>query len=238
MVVQADDGRVVEHNDAACELLEMTSDQLLGRSSVSPEWHAVTADLEPLDGSDHPAMRSLRSGEVVRGAVMGVRSGAGRYRWLRVDSVPFDVDGAQWVVSNFVDVTAELESLTQLTAAIDRLQTHVAPGELPQIAGVLAERRYRPVVSGLKIGGDVCDVVSIGPGRLGFLVGDVAGHDLDTIATRSRRRPSRTRHSGRRHGICDSLIGCSCGWTPPSRPRRAHGSARPSPARSRSATTP
>lgn len=183
VVVQNADGVVIDHNSAACAVLQMSSDQLVGNTSQDPAWSAITPDLEPLDGDDHPAMRVLATGEPVSGFVMGVRNGSGHSRWLRVDSHPIAVGGERGVVTQFDDITDELESARTLRKAIDRLQRHVVPTDSVAIPGLDVDLRYRNVTEGLRIGGDFCDVFPAGANRWGFFIGDAAGHDLNTIAT-------------------------------------------------------
>jgi len=185
VVVQDLEGRVVDHNDSAERVLQMTHDQLLGRASLDPTWAAVDADLQPLSGEEHPAMRVLATGEPVVGFVMGVRAGSGDYRWLRVDSHPLTdrASGLSGAVTQFDDVTEELAAAEKLTSAIDRLQRHVVPTDSISIPGLEVHVRYRNVTEGLRIGGDFCDVYPAGSNRWGFFIGDAAGHDLNTIAT-------------------------------------------------------
>lgn len=38
LVIQDREGRVVDANPAACSILGLTHDQILGRSSVDPRW--------------------------------------------------------------------------------------------------------------------------------------------------------------------------------------------------------
>jgi len=186
VVVQDADGRVTDHNDAAARVLQMTTDQLIGRASLDPSWAAVTPGLRALSGDEHPAMRALASGEPVEGFVMGVRVESGDYRWLRVDSHPLRSDASgevEGVVTQFDDVTDELAAADKLTSAIDRLQRHVVPTDSISIPGLEVYVRYRNVTEGLRIGGDFCDVFPSGSNRWGFFLGDAAGHDLNTIAT-------------------------------------------------------
>jgi len=183
VVVQASDGRVVDHNPAAAVVLEMTSDQLVGSSSLDDSWEAVTPLGDLIDGSNHPAMRVLQTGVAVEGFVMGVRTGAGSYRWLRVDSWPVAVEGTRGALTQFADITEAIEARRELDAGLERLQRHVLPPADAAIPGVTVHTRYRNVVEPLQVGGDFCDVYRVTRSRFGFFIGDAAGHDLDTVAT-------------------------------------------------------
>jgi diguanylate cyclase (GGDEF)-like protein/PAS domain S-box-containing protein len=107
-VVQDDAGRIVDCNPAAEELLGLTRDQLLGVTSVDPRWRAIDSDGADLPGEQHPAMRTLRSGEPVHGFVMGIALPGGGRRWLLVNTSTLPLDGGSgWVVSSFVDLSAQ-----------------------------------------------------------------------------------------------------------------------------------
>jgi len=183
VIIQNAAGEVIDHNPAAAALLEMTPDQLIGATSSDPTWQAVDSHGEPLAGDQHPAMRVLATGSSVPRFDMGVRTGRGAWRWLRIGSWPIDLDGQRGAITQFADVTGEVESRRLLSTAIERLQEHVVPAENPVIEHLDVHVRYRNVVEPLQIGGDFCDIYPIGDDRHAFFIGDACGHDLDTIAT-------------------------------------------------------
>ena len=73
MFVHDQDGRIVESNPAAERILGLSRDQLLGKTSLDPDWAAVREDESPFPGHDHPAMVTARTGRSVRDRLMGVR---------------------------------------------------------------------------------------------------------------------------------------------------------------------
>lgn len=104
---------IVAANKAAKELLGLGIEQMSGRSSLDPLWQSLHADGSPWPGTDHPSVRSLRTGEPQMNQIMGVQS-SGTLRWLRVNAIPIDGqddsdDTAQAVLCTFADITAERE---------------------------------------------------------------------------------------------------------------------------------
>jgi diguanylate cyclase (GGDEF)-like protein/PAS domain S-box-containing protein len=91
VVVQDPSGQIVASNERACELLGLTREQLLGRTSMDPRWAACADDGSPLPGEQHPAMVALRTGRRTE-AVLGVDAPGpddrGRFVWLEVDATP------------------------------------------------------------------------------------------------------------------------------------------------------
>ncbi|WP_310728945.1 PP2C family protein-serine/threonine phosphatase [Streptomyces sp. N2A] len=62
------------------------------------------------------------------------------------------------------------------------LQRHMLPPELPGLPGLTTAARYVPARTGLDIGGDWYDAFALPDGSLGFVIGDVQGHDVEAAA--------------------------------------------------------
>ncbi len=107
VVVQDAGGDIVEANRAAERLLGLTLAQMQGRSSLDPRWQAVRADGSDYPGTEHPAMRTLASGQALRNETMGIRTPDGDLRWLLINTEPqFDLQGAvNGVIACFSDAT-------------------------------------------------------------------------------------------------------------------------------------
>lgn len=63
------------------------------------------------------------------------------------------------------------ETTTTLQSFEGALVPHLVPPE-----GFIVAGRYLPADKNMKLGGDFLDVVPLGDGRLGFVIGDVSGH--------------------------------------------------------------
>lgn len=108
-------GTIVDCNDAACQVLGLTREQLTGRTSVDPRWHTVDGHGAPFPGERHPAMVALRSGQPLRDVAMGVAKLDGELRWLSINAEPLVSDGvAVSVVTTFRDVTAQRNMANEL----------------------------------------------------------------------------------------------------------------------------
>jgi diguanylate cyclase (GGDEF)-like protein/PAS domain S-box-containing protein len=93
-VIQDSEGLVTVANQAACEMLGLTLDQLKGRSSIDPRWRSIHEDGSDYPGEEHPAMRVLRTGLPVSGDVMGVHRPNGELVWIEIRSRPLIRPGA------------------------------------------------------------------------------------------------------------------------------------------------
>lgn len=126
VTVQTNTGEIVDANVSAETILGLSRDQLLGRASVDPEWHAIHEDGSPFPGDTHPAMVTLRTGRPVRNTIMGVQAPGRGLRWLNINAQPIANDGERSsvaVVTTFTDITTTraLESQVASESARNRV---------------------------------------------------------------------------------------------------------------------
>jgi diguanylate cyclase (GGDEF)-like protein/PAS domain S-box-containing protein len=142
VVVQGLPGAIVAANRRAAEILRMTWDQLVGRTSLDARWAACSGDGGELPGEQHPAMLALREDAPQRGFVMGVdapdAAGGAVFVWLSVDATPLhDATGAVvGVVARFADVTRTDVGDLATARTIRRLRAS-------ESAALAAEQRFR-----------------------------------------------------------------------------------------------
>jgi two-component system, cell cycle sensor histidine kinase and response regulator CckA len=109
VVYQDADGRITAANPGAERILGLTLDQMMGRTSGDPRWHAVREDGSDFPGHEHPAMVALRTSRPVNDVMMGVfHSKEEEYRWILVNAVPELVPGEERpfrVFTTFTDIT-------------------------------------------------------------------------------------------------------------------------------------
>lgn len=111
VVVHDGTGAIVAATPAAEDILGLTFDQMIGRTSMDPRWATVDEKMGRVDGREHPSMRARASRQPVRDAVLGVHrptaDGAGNHVWLSVTAVPTDLvpGGPQFVLTVFSVMT-------------------------------------------------------------------------------------------------------------------------------------
>ncbi len=190
VVIQREDGAIVWHNVVACRVLRMTSDQLLGRSSLDREWQSVHLDGSDYPGEHHPAMRCLRSGAPVSEDIFGVRVGDLTMRWLSVDATPVEIEGRPHCITVFTDVTSDLENRLALRATLDEMQSRLIQKVLPTTDRVRFAGSYRSVGLSDSVGGDFYGVYEIEADDHSFFIGDVCGHGIRSAGLSSLARNS------------------------------------------------
>jgi two-component system cell cycle sensor histidine kinase/response regulator CckA len=123
VVYQRPGGEIFLANPAAGHILGLSTDQLLGRSSIDPRWHAVRPDGSPFPDAEHPAIIAGREGRVVQNIEMGIYIPAiESYRWIMVTSIPEVHDGETvpfQVYTTFVDITEQKTAQEQLRIRVE-----------------------------------------------------------------------------------------------------------------------
>ncbi len=120
-------------NPAALEMLGLTEDELLQRSSLDGSWHVVREDGTPFEPADHPVPQAIATKTPVLGVVMGVlRPRRGDMVWLLVDAVPrFHEHGeVADVICTFVNITARHQVEQALAESQRRLEQAVKAGQI------------------------------------------------------------------------------------------------------------
>ncbi len=130
VVHHAQDGTIITMNPAAERILGRPRDELLGSDPAHEAWNTIREDGTTFPGEEHPASVSLRTGQPVRGVVMGVYNWERReYRWLRVDAVPLTRRGEVLpyeVYTVFEDVTQARRTEQALREAHTRKDHFIA----------------------------------------------------------------------------------------------------------------
>jgi PAS domain S-box-containing protein len=113
VLIQTSTAEIVFSNSRALELLGVTKDQLLGKTSFDTIWNVIHEDGTPFPGSAHPVPQAIATGRLARNIVMGVFRPATRDRvWLDVNATPIlNANGSVTrVICTFGDITALLQA--------------------------------------------------------------------------------------------------------------------------------
>jgi PAS domain S-box-containing protein len=108
IVLQDAEGKILTCNASAERILGLTTDQILGRTSVDARWQAIHEDGSPFPGEEHPAMVTLRTGAALSRVVMGLQHPDGKVVWISINSQPLIRAGERRpyaVVTSFADIT-------------------------------------------------------------------------------------------------------------------------------------
>ncbi len=121
-VVHGPDTQILQCNIAACDLLGLSMDQILGKTAIDPSWHFIQEDGTIMSAAEYPVNRVLRTQETLNKYVLGIDRGTQPLVWVLVTAFPeFNADHQlQQIVVTFIDITelktaeAELRELTRV----------------------------------------------------------------------------------------------------------------------------
>ncbi len=89
VVVQDAESKILEANDAACEILGVSRDQLLGKSTYDPQWKLIHEDGSPLNPEEMPSNIALRTCKPVVEVLVGAYiPDKNIYHWILTSSTP------------------------------------------------------------------------------------------------------------------------------------------------------
>jgi serine phosphatase RsbU (regulator of sigma subunit) len=79
------------------------------------------------------------------------------------------------------------------------LQQAMLPARIPDVTGLQVAVRYQAARSSHQVGGDWYDVVPLSEGRVGLVVGDVQGHDINAAAVMGQLRTALRAYAAEGH---------------------------------------
>ena len=126
VVKQDSSGQIVFVNSAALDMLGLTKEQMMGKTSVDPSWNVIHEDGSDFPGNTHPTYIAMTTFQPVHDVVMGVYRPMTKDRvWILVNAEPqFKQDGAfDFVFCTFTDITGYKQAQDELTVKNKILQS-------------------------------------------------------------------------------------------------------------------
>jgi PAS domain S-box-containing protein len=109
VLLQGARAEVLYANKAALELLGLSAEEIIGRTSIDGGGLTIHEDGSSFPGADHPGPRALATGRAVRNVVMGfLRPHTSERVWLLVNADPRPApDGGRNVVVTLTDISLQ-----------------------------------------------------------------------------------------------------------------------------------
>jgi PAS domain S-box-containing protein len=109
VVIQDAESNIIAANKAACDILGLTRDQILGKSTYDPIWKLIHEDGSPLYPDDMPSNIVLKTCKPVADVLIGAYiPEKGVYHWILTSSTPKFRDGFEkpyLTMTTFTDIT-------------------------------------------------------------------------------------------------------------------------------------
>ncbi|MBT8340898.1 MAG: PAS domain S-box protein [Desulfatitalea sp.] len=142
VVIQDSGGRIIEANRAACEILGLAMDQLLGKTPYDSRWRQIREDGSAYDPAEMPSYIALRTGKPSKGIHCGIYVPEKKeYRWVISGSVPRLKNG-------------ETKPFATMTVFTDITELNLAKNKVMETEG-----RYRALFENMTAGFVLFEVV-------------------------------------------------------------------------------
>ncbi|WP_254769495.1 bacterio-opsin activator domain-containing protein [Salinilacihabitans rarus] len=116
-VVVDSTGAFVYANERAAETLDLTEEEITGRTYDQPDWNIYYDDGTPVPVAENPVTQVFDTGDPVYGFEHWIELPDGTERWLSSNSAPVLDDGdVEYVVVSFEDVTGLKRREERLTS--------------------------------------------------------------------------------------------------------------------------
>jgi PAS domain S-box-containing protein len=154
--------------------------QLLGGVAAQiPVWQELAPGLAD-------TLIRLRADSVLAAPIMAGNRPVGVLTLVRDAGRPAfaetDIKVAEEFARRLADVMASAETSAREHTIAETLQRALLPSELPAVPGLDLAAGYLPASDGVHVGGDWYDVFPLGGNRVGLVIGDVAGHSINSAS--------------------------------------------------------
>lgn len=125
LIIQGKHAEMLGHNQMALELLGLSKEQFMGRTSFDKEWRCIHLDGSPYPGETHPVPLAINTKQPILEQVMGVyRPTKEEFVWLDVNAVPVlnDDGDIDFVICTFSNITNRINLEKIQTATEQNLQ--------------------------------------------------------------------------------------------------------------------
>jgi PAS domain S-box-containing protein len=157
-----------------------------GTSQVLQRAVAQRAYWSELDPDLGDTLARLRADSVLAAPIMAGSRPVGILSLARDAGRPGftedDVKVAEEFARRLADTMANAETSAREHTIAETLQCAVLPGSLPAVPGLELTAGYLPASDGVHVGGDWYDVFQLGHNLVGLVIGDVAGHSINSAS--------------------------------------------------------
>ncbi|MEN6475476.1 MAG: PAS domain S-box protein [Syntrophaceae bacterium] len=125
-----EDGRIVEANRKAEQLLGLSRHQHTRRRIDASDWRIIRPDGRPMPADEYASVRAMKTGDLVENVEMGIAKPDGTVTWINVSAAPI-LDPDAGVAITYSDITARRQAEEALQQSLKRFELlSLTAGEL------------------------------------------------------------------------------------------------------------
>lgn len=185
VIIHNSTGEIVWCNSAACRLLQLRADQLVGRTWSDLDRQPVRTDGTVVSIDKSPWMEAFRTGVSVTNSVLGIRRADGSTVWLSVDSKLAMGDREQVVATLLLDVTAEFDRRSEIDEAMRQIEESMFQTTLPSSARIEFASKTRASAAQDGTGRDFCGAYRLSEHRYSFFLGRIRAVQTEAACANS-----------------------------------------------------
>jgi len=117
IVVQDTTAAILLSNPKAEQILGLTTEQMMGRTSLDPRWHSIHEDGSSFPGETHPVPITLRTGVPQHNVIMGVHKSDDTLSWISINAEPIFLEGETELygaIATFTDISEKKQAEEKL----------------------------------------------------------------------------------------------------------------------------
>jgi len=188
VIAAAPSGRIYMANKLAMSLYGLDALPSAEIPQHAEAYHLYRPNGDPIPGEELPLSKSLLRGETCSGEEVLIRQPDGKEVIVLCNTVPMrddegDITGA---IGVFQDISAIKEQQRLLQEVYEHqrgiaetLQKSFLPSTRPKVAGYEIADAYIAAQEHAQVGGDFYDIIELGDGMLGLVIGDVSGKGVE-----------------------------------------------------------
>lgn len=108
VVIHGPQSEFLQNNAAACEMMGVTKDQLIGRKLYGEDWGLIRLDGSNFPTEELPVIQAIKLLKPIKNVVMGIsRTILNDMNWILVDAIPVldDLGALLYVICSFTNIT-------------------------------------------------------------------------------------------------------------------------------------
>jgi len=188
VLIQSTSGEILWCTSAACHLLHLSTEELVGRTWAELDRELVQPDGTAVPEDQYPWTQTSLTGAPVTESVMGITRVDGTTLWLSIDSKLTLSNDQPVIITLLLDVSSELNRRAELNEAMRQIAQSLPQTKLPSHDRVEFASKTRARRTCDIIARHFCGAHLLSAGRYAFFLGSIKSQQTDAAGVNSFAR--------------------------------------------------